>query len=147
MTVMTCVSEGIISQLLVLLWMILKGAHGSLSEGGAPHPVLSCLAVCSCPSFLSLSFFLPLRKLSLGHFRGSCLPVLTAGPMAAWSWPRPGLTHAESSCASARQCSSAKLPVHLLLVGVRGGLEPQNGVREPWPGRLQPSQGDLEPVL
>lgn len=146
MTVMACVSEGIISQLLVLLGMILKGTHGSLSEGGAPHPVLSCLALCSCPSFLSSSFFL--RKLFLGHFRGSYLPVLTAGPMATWSWPHPGLTRAQSPVVTLLDSvPSAKMPVHLILVGVRGGLEPQNGVREPWPGKLQSRQGDLEPTL
>lgn len=148
MTVMACVSEGIISQLLVLLWMILKGTHGSLSEGGAPHPVLSCLAVCSCPSFLSSSFFLLLRKLSLGHFRGPYLPVLTAGPMAVWSWPHPGLTRAQSLVVTLLgSVPSAKLPVYLLLVGVRCGLELQNRVREPWPGKLQSRQGDLEPTL
>ena len=145
---MACVSEGIISQLLVLLWMILKGTHENLSEGGAPHPALSCLALCSCPSFLSSSFFLLLRKLSLGHFRGSYLPVLTAGPLAAWSWPHPGLTHAQSPVVTLLDSvPSAKLPVHLLLVGVRGRLEPQNGVREPWPGKLQSRQGDLELTL
>ena len=145
---MACVSEGIISQLLVLLWMILIGTHENLSEGGAPHPALSCLALCSCPSFLSSSFFLLLRKLSLGHFRGSYLPVLTAGPLAAWSWPHPGLTHAQSPVVTLLDSvPSAKLPVHLLLVGVRGRLEPQNGVREPWPGKLQSRQGDLEPTL
>lgn len=140
---MTCVSEGIISQLLVLLWMILKGTHGGLSEGGAPHPVLSCLAVCSCPSFLSLSFFLPLRKLSLGHFRGSYLPVLTAGPTAAWSWPRPGLTCAQSPAVPLLDSvPSAKLPAHAV-GGVRGGLEPRTESESLGQGSYNPARETL----
>lgn len=96
-------------------------------------------------SILPISIFLPPPQETV---LGSHLPVLTAGPMAAWSWPRPGLTRAQSPVVTLLDSvPSAKLPVHLLLVGVRGGLEPQNGVGEPWPGKFQPRQGDLEPVL
>ena len=100
---MTCVSEGIISQLLVLPWMILKGTHRSLSEGGAPHPVLSCLAVCSCPSFLSLS----------SSSSGNC-PWVIPSCSDSWSHGRMELamsrpdTCSESSGDSARQCAFSK---------------------------------------
>lgn len=58
--------------------------------GGGLSPPSSKLLGCMFVSILPISIFLPPPQETV---LGSHLPVLTAGPMAAWSWPRPGLTY------------------------------------------------------